>query len=109
MATGIATQYNLGPVSVIPAGEGRMFRVGCTEVAVFRAKDGTVYATQSLCPHKQGPLADGIMGSGLIICPLHGFKFELATGLPVGSDCEALKTYSASVSDTGELLLDFDD
>ena len=62
-------------------------------LAIFRLRTGEVFATQATCPHKGGPLADGIVGAGKVICPLHAYKFELATGRPLGSDCPALKTY----------------
>ena len=97
--------YNLGPVSRLPLGEGRIFQVGHTAVAIFRTRGGEVFATQASCPHRGGPLADGLVGAGKVICPLHSYKFDLATGEPVGNACEALKTYPVSVSETGDILL----
>jgi len=101
--------YNLGLLANIPPGEGRSFALDCATVAVFRAKDGNVFATQAWCPHRQGPLADGIMGEGKIICPLHGFKFDLAMGSALGNECDALRTYVVTVSESGEILLRLDD
>jgi nitrite reductase (NADH) small subunit len=89
----------------IPLGEGRLFRVGEVPIAVFRGRAGEVFATQADCPHRGGPLADGIMGGGKLICPLHGFKFDLATGQPEGGACAALATYRVSVSEDGDILL----
>lgn len=96
---------NLGPAERIPPGEGRVFTVGGTRVAIFRTRDGGVYATQAECPHRQGPLADGLLGDGLVVCPLHGRKFELATGKPVGNDCAPLTTYPVAVTAAGDLVL----
>ncbi|MBV9707955.1 MAG: Rieske 2Fe-2S domain-containing protein, partial [Chloroflexi bacterium] len=62
-------------------------------------------ATQSACTHKGGPLADGLIGAGKLICPLHAYKFELATGQPLGHTCAALTTYPVSLSETGDILL----
>lgn len=101
--------YNLGPVTKIPEGEGRVFQVGSTAVAVFRVRGNGVRATQALCPHEAGPLADGLVGAGQLICPLHGFMFELVTGKPVGNTCPALKTYDIRVDEAGDLLLRLDD
>jgi len=70
----------LGPVDFIPLGEGRAYKVGEIGVAVFRQRDGQLFATQSQCPHRQGPLADGIVGAGTVICPFHAWKFDLTTG-----------------------------
>lgn len=97
--------YNLGPVEQIPLGEGRVFEVEGRSIAVFRTRQGEVYATQAACPHKQGPLADGIIGGAQIVCPLHAYKFDLATGRPAGNDCEALRTYGVSLGEDGDILL----
>lgn len=97
--------YNLGSVSRIPLGEGRTFRVDDAAVAVFRTRGGDLFATQSLCSHRGGPLADGLLGAGKLICPLHTYKFDLATGQPIGHTCAALKTYPVSLSETGDILL----
>lgn len=97
--------YNLGSLHRLPPGEGRTFQVGETSIAVFRTRKDEVYATQATCPHKMGPLADGITGDGTVICPLHTYKFALATGESIGNTCTALKTYPISLSETGEMLL----
>ena len=76
----------LGSVDFIPLGEGRAYKVGDLGIAVFRQRDGKLFATQSQCPHRQGPLADGIVGAGTVICPFHAWKFDLATGRCAGED-----------------------
>lgn len=100
-----APAYDLGPLSLIPTGEGRTFHVTGVAVAVFRARSGEIYATQAACPHRGGPLADGILGAGTLICPLHSYKFKLATGESVGNTCPALRTYRATISEGGNVLL----
>ena len=102
-ARGLA--YSLGPVEQIPLGEGRVFEVEGMPIAVFRTRRGEVFATQAACPHREGPLCDGIIGGRQVVCPLHAYKFDLATGNPVGNDCEALRTYAVSVSESGDILL----
>ncbi len=100
-----SASINLGPVDRIPIGEGREFEVEGELIAVFRARDGGVFGTQARCPHRDGHLADGVIGKGLVICPLHAFKFELATGMPVGNDCPKLKTYQVRINEEGEIVL----
>ncbi len=100
----IAT-FNLGPVQRIPVGEGREFLVGRLRVAVFRPRGGELFATQARCTHSGGPLADGVIGGRKLICPLHAYKFDLATGQPLGYDCQALKTYPVSLSEGGDVLV----
>lgn len=97
--------YNAGPVDRIPLGEGRTVAVGDEEVAIFRTRRGDVCAVQATCPHRGGPLADGIVGGSRIVCPLHSYAFELATGQPVRDDCPALRTYRVTVDEQGMMLV----
>ena len=98
--------YDLGSIDRIPPGEGQTFIVAGREIAVFRTR-GTdaVYATQARCPHKAGLLADGIVGDGKVICPLHSYKFDLVTGTPLGNACHSLKTYRTEITDDRRVLL----
>lgn len=83
---------NLGGLDQIAPGQGRCFVVEGEEVAVFRPRSGGIFALGHRCPHRQGPLADGIIGGGQVVCPLHGHKFDLATGK--GSELsECAKTF----------------
>lgn len=100
-----ADVHDLGPASRIPPGEGRSIAVGGRAVAVFRLRDGRIFATQATCPHRRGPLADGLIGGGLVICPLHGYRFDLASGRPVGNECAALCTFPVEIGAGGEMLL----
>ena len=96
---------NLGDADRIPLGEGRQFQVGDDRIAVFRTRDGSVFATQASCTHKSGPLADSLLGGQKIVCPLHSFAFDLASGLPLGHDCASLKTFATELNPEGEILL----
>ncbi|MCV7357814.1 Rieske (2Fe-2S) protein [Mycolicibacterium fluoranthenivorans] len=73
----------LGPVSQIPPGEGRTFAVEDAQIAVFRLRDGSLRALDAVCPHKGGPLADGLADDSVVVCPLHGATFDLCTGQDV--------------------------
>ena len=97
---------NLGQAAKIPRGEGRFFQIGSTSIAVFHTRGGNVFATEASCPHKGGPLADGIVGEHKVICPLHAFIFDLPTGQPAGNNCRALKTYPARINEEGEILVE---
>ena len=96
---------NLGQLVKIPRGEGRVFRVGNQSIAVFHTRDANIFATEATCPHKGGPLADGLVGAEKVICPLHNFVFDLPTGHPVGNSCGALKTYPVVVNEEGDILV----
>lgn len=94
----------LGPLENISPGQGRSYIVNGEEIAVFRLRNDQLFAIQNLCPHKQGPLAEGITGDGKVICPLHAHKFNLATGQG-NEDGECVKTFSVRTVN-GEILLD---
>lgn len=100
-------EVTLGPVNAIPEGEGRTFEVDGRRLAVFRARDGALFATQADCPHRQGPLADGLLGNGTLICPLHSLKFDLTTGKASNGDC-SLQVYPLRLSNNGQLIVDLD-
>jgi nitrite reductase (NADH) small subunit len=87
----------LGSVEQVPIGQGFCFIVEGQEIAVFRQRDGRVFATQNRCPHKQGPLAEGIIGNGTVVCPLHAHRFDMSNGQ--GSEArECVKVYPVQLS-----------
>jgi nitrite reductase (NADH) small subunit len=98
-------EVTLGSLEAIPFGEGRTFDVGTRRIAVFRTRLGEVYATQAECPHRGGPLADGLLGGTTLVCPLHSWKFDLRTGAAANGEC-ALETYATRVSRSGQLIVD---
>jgi nitrite reductase (NADH) small subunit len=97
-------EMKLCPLSAIPPGEGRNFDVRGEQIAVFRARSDGVFAVQAACPHRSGPLADGLLGGSTLICPLHAWKFDLSTGDALFGDC-GLKTYPVRVDDSGQIIL----
>jgi len=92
------------PIATIPPGEGRTFEVLGERVAIFRSRSGDLFASQADCPHRGGPLAEGLLGGHTLICPLHAWKFDLSTGQPVAGDC-AIKTYPVRADSAGRILL----
>jgi len=105
-ASVLTSLVTLGPVSAIPEGEGRTYVVDGRRLAVFRGRDGALFATQADCPHKQGPLADGLLGGGTLICPLHSLKFDLSTGKALNGEC-SLQVYDVTLSDSGQVMVEF--
>jgi NAD(P)H-dependent nitrite reductase small subunit len=93
----------LGPVHQVPLGEGRAFVVGDQQVAVFRLRDGGVRALAATCPHRGGPLADGLVDGQQVICPLHNHAFRLIDG-QCTTGAPSVHAYQVRVQD-GELVL----
>jgi nitrite reductase (NADH) small subunit len=100
--------YKLGPVSAIPRGEGRTYRVGDQRIAVFRSREGRVFATQAECPHRGGPLADGLVGGTTLVCPLHEWSFDLQSGMALNGSC-GLRTYPVTQGRDGSLVLEMEE
>jgi nitrite reductase (NADH) small subunit len=83
----MASRHLIGRVSEIPEGEGRNIEVCGRRLAVFHGRDGRVFATQAECPHRRGPLADGLLGANNLTCPLHEWRFDLTTGATENGAC----------------------
>ncbi len=76
---------------------------GC--VAIFRTGDDRVYAIDDACPHKKGPLSEGIVHGTAVTCPLHNWVIDLQTGMAQGADNGRVNTYEIKV-ENGRILLD---
>jgi nitrite reductase (NADH) small subunit len=63
----------------IPPREGRSIRVGDGEIAIFNLGDRFL-AVSNRCPHKGGPLSEGIVSGNTVVCPLHAWRVSLETG-----------------------------
>lgn len=96
---------DIGALEDIPRQGARLVKTvqGC--VAVFRTADDQVFAMNDRCPHKGGPLSEGIVHGTSVTCPLHNWVFSLETGQAQGADEGAVATYPMRV-DSGRLLLD---
>ena len=93
----------LGPLSDIPFGEGRTYAVAGEMIAVFRLRDGSLRATSAVCPHQGGPLADGQTDNKVVVCPLHLFSWDLATGCSLSGQ-PAIDVYPVRV-DGDQIIL----
>ncbi|HEV7830689.1 MAG TPA: Rieske (2Fe-2S) protein [Pseudonocardiaceae bacterium] len=98
-----AVAWRLGPVGQVPVGEGRAFVVGNEQVAVFRLREGGMRAVAAVCPHRGGPLADGLIDGQQVICPLHNHAFRLIDGQCTTGE-SPVRAYRVSV-DNGELVV----
>jgi nitrite reductase (NADH) small subunit len=90
------SEIAVGPVDEIPVGEGRTYAVAGEQIAVFRLRDGTLRALGAVCPHRGGPLADGLVDERVVVCPLHGHTFDLCSGADVGGSDMSVRSYPVS-------------
>lgn len=95
---------DIADINDIPVRGARVVktRVGC--IAVFRTAADEVYAVSDTCPHKQGPLSEGIVHGQSVTCPLHNWVFDLNTGQAQGADEGSIPTYPVRVEGTRILL-----
>jgi len=67
------------PLAEFPEGRGRAVKLNGVELAVFKL-EGRLYALQNACPHEGAALADGTIEGSEVVCPGHGYRFNLRTG-----------------------------
>jgi len=76
----------VGAVEDIPKLGSRVIKTKEGDIAVFRTSDDNVFALRDSCPHKQGPLSQGIVHGNVVTCPLHNWNIDLASGEALGPD-----------------------
>lgn len=96
---------DIGAVDDVPLRGARVLKTSMGCVAVFRTAVDEVFATSDRCPHKGGPLSDGIVHGRSVTCPLHNWVFSLETGQAQGADEGQIDTYELRVED-GRILID---
>ncbi len=79
-------------VDDIPAQGSRIVKTAKGCLALFKTSAGEVYALNDKCPHKQGPLSQGIVHDKFVTCPLHSWVFSLETGEAQGADIGKVET-----------------
>ena len=98
---------DIGSLNAIPRRGARCVTTPEGKIAVFRTQDDSVYAIDNTCPHKHGPLSEGIVHGASVTCPLHSWVFDLATGQAQGADEGAVRTYPIDVVD-GRIFMALD-
>lgn len=78
---------------------GKEVRVLDQTIALFRLSSGEVRAVSNRCPHKNGPLAEGIVSGEFVFCPLHDWKISLTTGEVQKPDDGCIKAFETAVID----------
>lgn len=96
---------DIGALDDIPRQGARVVRTTAGCIAVFRTADDRVFALEDRCPHKGGPLSEGILHGDSVTCPLHAWVFDLNTGQALGPDEGAVRRFAVRV-EGGRILLD---
>ena len=98
---------DIGALEAIPLRGARIVRTAAGCIAVFRTDEAEVFATSNTCPHRGGPLSEGIVHERKVTCPLHNRVFSLESGEAQGADEGRIVVYPVKVTD-GRVLLDAD-
>ncbi|HAO32114.1 MAG TPA: nitrite reductase small subunit NirD [Candidatus Competibacter sp.] len=85
--------HEIGALDAIPRLGARVVKTPRGDVAVFRTADDQVFALRDRCPHKGGPLSQGIVHGRRITCPLHNWVLELDSGEAVAPDVGCATSY----------------
>jgi nitrite reductase (NADH) small subunit len=97
---------NVGTINAIPRRGSRIVRTPQGDVALFRTEDDRIFAIDDHCPHRRGPLSQGIVAGDTVICPLHNWVISLESGEAQGADKGCIKTHAVQVLD-GLVFLSF--
>lgn len=95
---------DIGALEDVPRRGARVLKTGAGCIAVFRTAEDEVFALDDACPHKSGPLSDGIVHARSVTCPLHNWVISLETGSTDGAEEGAVATYPARV-EAGRILM----
>ncbi|MBO6790574.1 MAG: nitrite reductase small subunit NirD [Dinoroseobacter sp.] len=95
---------DIGDVTDIPLRGARLLKTHLGCIAVFRTAETEVYAASNTCPHKGGPLSEGIVHGQSVTCPLHNWVFDLNTGQAQGADDGEITTYPVRLEGTRILI-----
>lgn len=93
---------SIGSITDIPRRGARCVETPLGKIAVFRTVEDRVFAIEDHCPHKGGPLSQGIVHGAAVTCPLHNWVISLETGKALGADEGSVRTIPVKVE--GEML-----
>ena len=96
---------DIGALDDLPLRGSRCVQTPTGKVGVFRTADDRVFAIRNECPHKGGPLSEGIVHGTSVTCPLHNWVISLETGKAQGADEGAAETIPVRVEGDRVLLL----
>ena len=96
---------DIGTLDDLPLRGSRCVQTPTGRIGVFRTADDRVFAIRNECPHKGGPLTEGIVHGHSVTCPLHNWVISLETGEAQGADEGAVETIPVRVEGTRVLLL----
>lgn len=89
----------VGTIENIPRLGARVVKVESGDIAIFRTSEDKIFALRDKCPHKGGPLSQGIVQGESVACPLHDWKIKLVSGEATAPDEGCTASYPVKVED----------
>jgi nitrite reductase (NADH) small subunit len=99
------TYVEIGTTADVPLRGARCVSTPHGRIAVFRTAEEGFFAIEDRCPHKGGPLSQGIVHGRAVTCPLHNWVISLASGEAQGQDKGCTPTIPVKVSGSRVLIL----
>ena len=93
----MATWIKVIKTDNIPSMGSRKVIIGEEEIAIFKTRDGSIFAINNICPHKQGKLSEGLVHENIVTCPLHNWDVDLTTGEALGNDSGCTNVYESKI------------
>lgn len=97
---------NIGNLADIPVEGARVVVSPGCRIAIFRTADNQVFALEDRCPHRGGPISQGIVHGTQVTCPLHNLVIDLENGQAQESGAAPVRTVPVRMGESGEILLD---
>lgn len=88
---------DVGAGADIPRQGARVVTTPQGNIAVFRSLDDQYFALLDACPHRGGPLSQGIVHGCKVTCPLHGWHVDMITGSAIAPDVGQVRTFPVKV------------
>lgn len=89
--------FDIGPLEQIPQRGARVVKTPRRNIAVFRTAGDEVFALENRCPHKGGPLSEGIIHGRKVACPLHNWIIDLDSGSATGADHGCARSFPVKI------------
>ena len=91
--------YRITEIENIPFMGSRKVEISEIEIAIFKTRDGSIFAINNVCPHKKGKLSEGLVHDKQVTCPLHNWEIDLTTGEALGNDSGCTGVYETKIED----------
>ena len=91
--------YRITEIENIPFMGSRKVEIADIEIAIFKTRDGSIFAINNICPHKKGKLSDGLVHDKQVTCPLHNWEIDLSSGKALGNDSGCTGIYETKIED----------